>query len=190
MGKSQSKLSPKQLSELQEHTSFDKDELRQRYKIFLKECPTGKLDRTGFARIYNQIFLFGDPNEFANYLFDVFDEDKNGTVDFKEFICALSLTSRGSLEKKLEWAFRLYDIDGDGVITYSELLQIVQSIYKMTGSMVELPPDEDTPEHWADKIFSYMDHDKDEKVTYEELVEGSKQDPMILQALSLHRSLV
>ena len=43
-------------------------------------------------------------------------------------------------------AFQLYDIDGDGFITYDEMLQIVRSIYKMTGQMVKLPADEDTPE--------------------------------------------
>jgi hypothetical protein len=43
-------------------------------------------------------------------------------------------------------AFQLYDIDKDGYITYDEMLQIVQSIYKMTGEMVNLPPDEDTPQ--------------------------------------------
>lgn len=43
-------------------------------------------------------------------------------------------------------AFQLYDINKDGMITYDEMLQIVQSIYKMTGEMVKLPSDEDTPE--------------------------------------------
>jgi Ca2+-binding EF-hand superfamily protein len=43
-------------------------------------------------------------------------------------------------------AFQLYDINQDGFITYDEMLQIVKSIYKMTGQMVKLPEDEDTPE--------------------------------------------
>ena len=46
----------------------------------------------------------------------------------------------------LPGAFQLYDIDGDGTITYEEMLQIVQAIYKMTGQTVKLPSDEDTPE--------------------------------------------
>ncbi|TFY72733.1 hypothetical protein EVG20_g270 [Dentipellis fragilis] len=206
MGKSQSKLSPEQLADLQKNTYFDKRELQQWYKGFLKDCPSGQLDKTEFSRIYKQFFPFGDPGEFADYVFDVFDENKNGTIDFKEFICALSVTSRGRLDEKLKWAFQLYDIDKDGTITYQEMLQIVQSIYKMTGQMVKLPPDEDTPEKVAckpvlakhmltclqrvDKIFRNMDRDKDAKLTYDEFVEGSKQDPTIVQALSLYDGLV
>lgn len=184
----------------------------------MKDCPSGQLDKTEFSRIYKQFFPFGDPGEFADYVFNVFDENKNGTIDFKEFICALSVTSRGQLDEKLKCrlrspsagilftkisfvgAFQLYDIDKDGFITYSEMLEIVRSIYKMTGQMVKLPADEDTPEKVScfrlvdggnftlittlqrvDKIFKNMDRDKDAKLTYDEFVEGSKQDPTIVQ---------
>ncbi|KAG1874554.1 EF-hand [Suillus subalutaceus] len=200
MGKSHSKLSPEQLADLQKNTYFDKRELQQWYKGFLKDCPSGQLDKTEFSRIYKQFFPFGDPGDFADYVFNVFDENKNGTIDFKEFICALSVTSRGRLDEKLKWAFQLYDIDKDGFITYDEMLQIVTSIYKMTGQMVKLPADEDTPEkvrltHYSacmklNKIFRNMDRNKDAQLTYDEFVEGSKQDPTIVQALSLYDGLV
>lgn len=67
-------------------------------------------------------------------------------------------------------AFQLYDINGDGFITYDEMLQIVRSIYKMTGQMVKLPSDEDTPEKvWG---IPYL---TDDQFTYR-LVTACRQD--------------
>ena len=118
------------------------------------------LTKSEFQKIYKQFFPFGDPSSFADYVFNVFDADKSGSIDFKEFICALSVTSRGKMEDKLDWAFQLYDIDGDGKISYEEMLAIVEAIYKMVGSMVKLPEDEDTPEKRVKKIFRMMDKDE------------------------------
>lgn len=103
---------------------------------FLKDCPSGTLTKEEFQKIYRQFFPFGDPSSFADYVFKVFDADKSGTIDFKEFICALSVTSRGKMEDKLDWAFQLYDIDGDGKISYEEMLAIVEAIYKMAKTML------------------------------------------------------
>ncbi|KAJ4375182.1 Calcium-binding protein NCS-1 [Neocucurbitaria cava] len=187
---SQSKLSQQELADLQKATHFDKKELQQWYKGFLKDCPSGMLTKEEFQKIYKQFFPFGDPSSFADYVFNVFDADKSGTIDFKEFICALSVTSRGKMEDKLDWAFQLYDIDGDGKISYEEMLAIVEAIYKMVGSMVKLPEDEDTPEKRVKKIFRMMDKDENGSLDMAEFKEGSKRDETIVSALSLYDGLV
>lgn len=166
------------------------------------------LTKEEFQKIYKQFFPFGDPTSFADYVFNVFDSDKSGSIDFKEFICALSVTSRGKMEDKLTWAFQLYDIDGDGKISYDEMLQIVEAIYKMVnppirysylccaayrfqvGSMVKLPADEDTPEKRVRKIFRMMDKDENGSLDMAEFKEGSKRDETIVSALSLYDGLV
>jgi len=190
MGQKSTKMDSDELAELQNDTYFDKKELQQWYKGFLKDCPSGELDKTEFQKIYKQFFPFGDPSSFADYVFTVFDADNDGTISFREFICALSVTSRGTLDEKLEWAFGLYDLDGDGFITREEMFNIVESIYMMVGSMVKLPADEDTPQKRVDKIFRQMDKNDDGVLTLEEFKEGSKNDPSIVQALSLYDGLI
>lgn len=190
MGRSGSKLKQEELDDLCEKTHFSEKEILQWHKSFVRDCPQGSLNKEEFIHIYQQFFPLGDASKFASLVFKVFDVNQDGAIEFDEYVRALSVTSRGNLDEKLDWAFKLYDLDNDGVITRREMLDIVDAIYTMVGDMLQLPEDEKTPEMRVDKIFKLMDKDRDGRITQEEFHEGSKANPSVVQALSLYDGLV
>lgn len=55
-----------------------------------------------FADVYRKFFPNGNPETFSSFVFNLFDENKNGTIEFDEYLIALSVTSRGKINDKLE----------------------------------------------------------------------------------------
>jgi hypothetical protein len=51
----------------------------------------------------------------------------------------LSVLARGTMTERLEWAFNLYDINRDGLITREEMLNIISAIYELMGRFCEPP---------------------------------------------------
>ena len=43
----------------------------------------------------------------------------------QEFLQAINITSSGRPEQKLEWAFNMYDVNGDGTIEPHEMSEII-----------------------------------------------------------------
>lgn len=183
MGKQNSKLKPKDLSELMNETEFTEDELKSWYRGFLKDYPTGALTIDQFKIIYADFFPHGDANLFAEYAFRVFDSNHDGEIDFREFITALSVTSRGTMDDRLRWVFNMYDTNSNGYISRQEMLDIVTAIYKMIGNSTPLPSDEATPEKRVLKIYSKMDKNTDGVLSMDEFVEGAKSDPTLANML-------
>jgi neurocalcin delta len=90
-----------------------------------KDCPDGQLSRAKFLEVYSSFFPQGNAEKFCEHVFRTFDSDNSGRIDFKEFLLAINITSVGKPEQKLEWAFQMYDVNGDGTIDPSEMAEII-----------------------------------------------------------------
>ena len=104
---SREKLSKADLEFLKCNTQYDEDTIHEWYRGFMVDCPDGKLSRLAFIKIYSKCFSGVNTTEFCDHVFRTFDSDKNGFIDFKEFLLAIDVTSSGCPEDKLNWAFRL-----------------------------------------------------------------------------------
>ena len=60
--------------------------------------------------MYRQMMPKEDPTMIINHLFRIFDRDGNGSIDFKEFVMATDITSKGDPEEKLRWTFKVNSI--------------------------------------------------------------------------------
>ncbi|XP_011167344.2 neuronal calcium sensor 2 isoform X1 [Solenopsis invicta] len=180
---SKDKLSKEDMDFLKSHTRYDEATIKEWYKGFKQDCPNGRLTPAKFVDMYKMFFPSGNAEEFCDHVFRTFDMDKNGYIDFKEFLLAIDVTSSGTPEEKLKWAFRMYDVDGNGVIDMQEMTKIVQAIYDMLGACSSNRP-ADSAEERAKNIFAKMDENNDGQLTQDEFLKGCLQDEELSKMLA------
>ncbi|KAL2101661.1 hypothetical protein ACEWY4_003422 [Coilia grayii] len=186
MGNSKSSVLSKEiLEDLKLNTKYSEAELCTWYQSFLKECPCGRISKERFEGIYAGFFPDGDSTDYARHVFRSFDTNADGTLDFKEYIVALHLTSSGKTTRKLEWAFSLYDIDGNGTISKNEVHDIIKSIFNMipVEDQKHLPEEENTPEKRANKIWKYFGKEENDKIKEGEFIQGVIDNKDILRLM-------
>ena len=55
-------------------------------------------------------------------------------------LVSLSTLLHGTLQEKIAWTFRVYDLNGDGVITKTEMGNVVVAVYELMGIVIKHPP--------------------------------------------------
>ncbi|XP_078811975.1 calsenilin isoform X5 [Oryzias latipes] len=181
---------PEGLEQLQAQTKFTKKELQSLYRGFKNECPSGLVDEETFKSIYSQFFPQGDATTYAHFLFNAFDMDRNGSIRFEDFVIGLSVLLRGSITEKLRWAFNLYDINKDGLVTKEEMLAIMTSIYDMMGRYTLPSVREESPFEHVEKFFQKMDRNRDGVVTIDEFIETCQKDEDIMASMQLFENVI
>jgi Ca2+-binding EF-hand superfamily protein len=141
--------------------------------------------------MYTSLCPNGDAQRFASHIFRAFDLDKSNTVDFREFLIGLSMTSTtSSPQLKLEWIFQVFDIDGNGLLTRSECLEVIDTIVRFNYSQQN---DKDhlnleyllhSAKRSMMKIFDNVSDSQDNSLTIMQFIEGCEKDEFIAQLLA------
>lgn len=120
---------------LMQRTGMSQHDLELWYKAIYDRSKKGKLSKAQMITIYND--LSDLDAERIKYVVDslekVFDEDQSGTVDINEFLRGFILTTKGDLQSKIEYTFRIYDQNNDGKISGEEIKKMANVILRMLG---------------------------------------------------------
>ena len=93
---------------------------------------------------------------------EIFDKDNSGEVDFKEFLSGISQFSvKSERSQKLEFAFKVYDMDNDGFISNADLYGALKMMAGSNLNDIQL-------QQLVDKTMLKADEDGDGLLSYKE----------------------
>mmetsp|Transcript_90731 Transcript_90731/g.189659 ORF Transcript_90731/g.189659 Transcript_90731/m.189659 type:complete len:177 (+) Transcript_90731:58-588(+) len=143
--------------------NFNQKDITRLYNRFrsLDSDASGQLDASeilGVAELTE--------NPLVQRVISVFDKDNNGTVSFLEFLLGLAkLTAGTEEERKLEFAFAIYDVNKDGFISNGDLFQVMKMMVGDNLTEVQL-------QQLVDRQIISADLDGDGKLSFEEFKEA------------------
>jgi Ca2+-binding EF-hand superfamily protein len=74
---------------------------------------------------------FKAASDVLHHVWDLFDGDGSGHVDFSDLAAGLSILCGDGEAEKVAAAFQLFDTDGDGFITQQEMTAYLTSVYRI-----------------------------------------------------------
>jgi len=181
-----STVSRDQVTRIQEKSGgqISEKEIVQWHKIWKKITPNGKMTENQFAHfiVDNKI---GTGKEIdARNMFKMMDKDKNGVMEFDEFVLILVLPKSAeeiTTEQFATLCMTIYDENGDGFIEKAELLKFALAKAKAEGRTSQ--EHRQRVSDIVDKLVAYIDFNSDGQISKEELMRAIDKDPSLKKVL-------
>ena len=172
METSAEELKQEMIEAIVKETGFDEEEVKLEYVKFEEKYPGMEVSKSVFLEANKEFLL-------AESFFNVFDFNKSNSLNFYEFMQVKKAMELTETEDKLEWIFKIFDLDGAGYIDVLELQDVIEGVYRMVGK----PVDKDEVMDCIAEIRYAIDDDRDWKITKEEFVTNGLKSKFILQLL-------
>ncbi|XP_040368089.1 calcineurin B-like protein 7 isoform X5 [Rosa chinensis] len=115
-------------------------------------------------------------------IFDLFNVNNNGRIEFEEFVHTLSVFHpRTPDEVKITYAFKLYDLRHTGYIEREELKEMVVALLNESDLILA----DDIVEMIVNKTFMEADGKADGRIDEEEWKEYVAKNPSLLKNMTL-----
>ncbi|XP_054718622.1 ubiquitin carboxyl-terminal hydrolase 32-like [Uloborus diversus] len=102
----------------------DINDLEKRYWILKTQSRSGRLD----LETLRPLICPPIPVVLCEGIFNAFDENQDGHIDFKEMACGISACCRGPVTERQKFCFKIFDQDRDGILSEIEVKHMVSAL--------------------------------------------------------------
>ncbi|VVC39275.1 Hypothetical protein CINCED_3A001760 [Cinara cedri] len=129
---------------------------------------------------FNKILITKNPF-FTERVFQIFDKDNSGSISLHEFLDAMHQFAGQTPDDKIRFLFKVYDLDGDGLIQHRELQHVMRACMEENGMQFS----EDQVEDLTMALFEDADSESRGAITYEALKNQLQKHNGLLENLSI-----